>query len=96
VEISMFKTILVPIDMAHAVEGKANIDIAAQHAAAGAKIILLNVVEEIPTWAAAELPTNLIPESLSRAKVELSAIATATGQTLEVEVRDGQIGRAHV
>ena len=58
----MFKTILVPIDMAHVAEGKANIDIAAQHAAAGAKIILLNVVEEIPGWAAAELPSNLIPD----------------------------------
>ncbi|MFT5506879.1 MAG: hypothetical protein ACI8XC_004607, partial [Gammaproteobacteria bacterium] len=36
----MFKTILVPIDMAHVVEGKTNIDIAAQHASEGAKIIL--------------------------------------------------------
>ena len=86
----MFKTILVPIDMAHVVEGKANIELAAQHAAAGAKIILLNVVEEIPAWAAAELPNNLIPESRSRAKAELGAIATATGQELEVEVRDGR------
>jgi len=86
----MFKTILVPIDMAHAAEGKANIDIAAQHSAAGARIILLNVVEEIPTWAAAELPANLIPDSLSRAKGELGAIAKATGQDLEVEVRDGR------
>mgnify|MGYP001240614182 CR=1 FL=1 len=50
----MFKTILVPIDMAHVAEGKAIIDIAAQHGAAGAKIILLNVAEEIPGWAAAE------------------------------------------
>ena len=86
----MFKTILVPIDMAHVAEGKANIDIAAQHAAAGAKIILLNVVEEIPIWAAAELPANLIPDSLSRAKKELSTIANATGQKLEVDVRDGR------
>jgi nucleotide-binding universal stress UspA family protein len=86
----MFKTILVPIDMAHVAEGKTNIDIAAQHAAAGARIILLNVVEEIPTWAAAELPANLIPDSLSRAKKELSDIANATGQKLEVDVRDGR------
>jgi len=86
----MFKTILVPIDMAHVAEGKSNIDIAAQHAAAGAKIILLNVVEEIPTWAAAELPANLVPDSLSRAKKELRAIANATGQELEVDVRDGR------
>ena len=44
----MYKTILVPIDMSHLAEGKANIDLAAQHAATGARIILLNVVEEIP------------------------------------------------
>ena len=86
----MFNKILVPIDMAHVAEGKSNIDIAAQHAAAGAKIILLNVVEEIPTWAAAELPANLVPDSLSRAKKELRAIANATGQELEVDVRDGR------
>ncbi len=59
----MYKTILVPIDMGHVVEGKANINLAAQHAADGAKIILLNVVEEIPTWAAAQLPADIIEDS---------------------------------
>ena len=85
----MFKTILVPIDMAHVVEGKANIDIAAQHASAGAKIILLNVVEEIPTWAAAELPANLVGDSMKRAQSELKAIANTTGMSMEVVIRSG-------
>jgi nucleotide-binding universal stress UspA family protein len=85
----MFKTILVPIDMAHVVEGKANIDIAAQHASSGAKIILLNVVEEIPTWAAAELPTNLVGDSMKRAQAELKAIANTTGMSMEVIIRSG-------
>ena len=85
----MFKTILVPIDMAHVVEGKANIDIAAQHASAGAKIILLNVVEEIPTWAAAELPANLVGDSMKRAQAELKAIANTTGMSMEVVIRSG-------
>ena len=85
----MFKTILVPIDMAHIVEGKANIDIAAQHASAGAKIILLNVVEEIPTWAAAELPANLVGDSMKRAQAELKAIANTTGMSMEVVIRSG-------
>ena len=86
----MFKTILVPIDMAHVAEGKANIHLAAQHAEAGAKIILLNVVEEIPGWAAAELPANLIETSQTRAKSELTAIAKASGMEVEAEVRSGR------
>ena len=85
----MFKTILVPIDMAHVAEGKVNIDIAAEHGASGAKIILLNVVEQIPGWAAAELPANLLERSRTKVKADLQAIATASGQAMDVEVRDG-------
>jgi len=85
----MYSTILVPIDMAHVAEGKANIDLAAQHAAAGAKIILLNVVEDIPNWAAVELPAGLIDQSIESAQSELKAIATAAGMKMEIEVRTG-------
>ena len=85
----MYKTILVPIDMAHVAEGKANIDLATQHAAAGANIILLNVVEDIPNWAAVELPAGLIDKSLHYSQSELKAIVEATGMKMDVEVRTG-------
>ena len=85
----MYKTILVPIDMGHVVEGKANINLAAQHAADGAKIILLNVVEEIPTLAAAQLPANIIEDSFEIVRAEMKAIANASGMKLDVEVRAG-------
>ncbi len=85
----MFKTILVPIDMAHVAEGKVNIDIAAKQAEAGAKIILLNVIEDIPTWAAVELPANLVETSLQTARDELQAIANASDMPMEAEVRAG-------
>jgi nucleotide-binding universal stress UspA family protein len=85
----MFDTILIPIDMAHVVAGKANIDIAAQQASSGAKIILLNVVEDIPNWAAAELPSKLVDDSVQQAQTELKAIAGATGMQMDVEVRAG-------
>jgi len=85
----MYKTILVPIDMAHVAEGKANIDLASQHAAAGASIILLNVVEEIPNWAAVELPSGLLDKSIHSSQSELKAIAAATGMKMKVEVRTG-------
>jgi universal stress protein F len=85
----MYKTILVPIDMSHIAEGKANIDLAAEHAAAGASIILLNVVEEVPNWAAVELPAGLLDKSLEASQSELKAIAAAAGLSVEVDVRTG-------
>ena len=87
--VNMYKTILVPIDMSHVVEGKANINLAAQHAADGAKIILLNVVEEIPTWAAAQLPADIIDQSFDAVRNDMKAIANASGMKMEVEVRAG-------
>ncbi len=85
----MSNTILVPIDMAHIAEGKATIDIAVKQAEAGSRIILLNVVEDIPTWAAVELPINLIDTSLQAARNELQAIANASSIPMEAEARTG-------
>jgi nucleotide-binding universal stress UspA family protein len=85
----MYKKILVPIDMAHAAEGKKNIGDAIERAAEDAKIILLYVVEEIPNWAAISLPANLIDNSLTEARDELKAIANATGRKMDIEVRTG-------
>ncbi|MDH3760485.1 MAG: universal stress protein [Gammaproteobacteria bacterium] len=85
----MYKTILVPIDMAHVAEGKAIIDVAIDHASEGARIILLYVVEEVPNWAAISIPTEIIDKSLKAAHDELKAIANAAGRRMEVEVRSG-------
>ncbi len=85
----MYKKILVAIDMGHVAEGKTIIDIAAAHAAEGAEIILLNVVEEIPNWAAVELPADITKKSLETSQQDLKAIATASGMKMKVEVRLG-------
>ena len=85
----MYKTILVPLDMAHVVEGRAILDLAARHAADGATIILLNVVEDIPGWAAAELPAGLLENSQTSAREELKKLASSSGTSMEVEVRTG-------
>ena len=86
----MYKTILVPIDMAHVAEGKAILDVAAEHLADGSKIILLNVVEDIPNWAAAEIPKEIMDRSLTYAENELAGIAKASGLKMETMVRKGQ------
>ena len=86
----MYKTILVPIDMAHVVEGKSIIDVAIEHAAEDAKIILLNVVEEIPNLIESQLPADIIAKSLEKATKKLKAIANASGKSMEVAVRTGR------
>ena len=85
----MYKTILVPIEMGHLEAGKKTIDIAVEHAAEGAKIILLNVVEEVPNWAAINLPADLVDKNIASSRDELKAIATASGLKMSVEVRTG-------
>ena len=86
----MYKTILVPIEMAHVAEGKAIIDVAAEHVSDGAKIILLNVVEDIPSWAAAQIPKDVMDRSQQYAEDELKGIANSSGMKLETLVRRGQ------
>ncbi|WP_313950874.1 universal stress protein [Accumulibacter sp.] len=85
----MYKTILVPIDMAHVAAGKANVHLAARYGAEGAKIILLNVVEDIPNWAAIDLPAGLLEKSVESTQAELKAIAEASGMHMDVAVRTG-------
>ena len=85
----MYKTILVPIDLAHVAEGKAILDVAAKQADEGAKIILLNVIEEIPTWAAAEIPKDIIDRSTENVRSEIEGIANASGMKMDTEIRSG-------
>lgn len=86
----MYKTILVPIDIANADKGKAMIDVATTHAGKGTQIILLNVVEEIPNWAAAEIPEGILDKSYQTSVEEMNAIAKSSGIDMEVEVRMGR------
>ena len=59
----MYKTILVPIDMAHVEKGKAMIDIAIAQRGEDTQIILLNVVEGIPAWDTSQLPGGIFDQS---------------------------------
>ena len=85
----MYKTILVPIDIANLDKGKSMIDVATVHAGKDTQIILLNVVEEIPNWAAAEIPEAILDKSRQISDEEMNAIAKASGIDMDVEVRMG-------
>ena len=85
----MFKTILVPIEIGNASDANNTINIAAANGNEDTRIILLNVVEEIPKWAAVELPEGLQKKSVLNSQQELSNIASASSAKTEVEVRVG-------
>lgn len=85
----MYKTILVPIDMAHVAEGGKIVDIAKSHADNGAKIILLYVVEEIPNWAASAIPAGIIDKSKEESRQLLETLAESSGPNVEARIRSG-------
>ena len=85
----MYKTILVPIDMAHIEKGKAMVDIATAQGNKDTQTILLNVVEEIPAWVASQLPSGMLDESRQYALEKLKAIADTANINVDVEVRAG-------
>jgi len=85
----MHNTILVPVDIAHLKEGKATVDNALANAGENSTVVLLNVIEDIPSWAAAQLPRGTIDKSKEVAYKELNSIAQSYSVPVEVEIRMG-------
>ena len=85
----MYKTILVPIEMSHIDVGKSMIEIARKHSDKETRIILLNVIEDIPNWAAAGLPKDILEKSRKSTTEEIKALANATSIRADVEIRSG-------
>ena len=85
----MYKNILVPIDLAHLNEGRNTLEIARANLEPGGNVTLLNVVEDIPKWAAAQLPKGTMEHSMQRAKEQLKAICEKCEGMADYEVRTG-------
>ena len=86
----MYKTIIVPIDLGHTEKGKAMIDTAAKLIDKGGRIIVVNIVEEIPGFVVAQLPEGVLRKSSENAASELKDMVSAAGVDTEVEVRTGR------
>ena len=85
----MYKTILVPIDLAHVEQGKPMIDVAKALADKGAAIILVYVVEDVPARVTAELPSGAHKKILEHAQSELDAMASLAGLEVDAVIREG-------
>jgi nucleotide-binding universal stress UspA family protein len=85
----MYKSIIVAIDISHGELGRGLLEKAVRLLDDGGQIRLLHVLEEIPSYIAAEMPTDLSTKRSAEARVELKALAQAMDLTAEVEVRMG-------
>ncbi|MEM8878307.1 MAG: universal stress protein [Pseudomonadota bacterium] len=86
----MFKSILVPIDLADPERGKASIAVARSVAGSDAKIRLVSILEDVPSFVAAEIPKGVSQTIRETAEADLKAIATAAGlKAGDAEVHTG-------
>lgn len=85
----MDKCILIAVDLANSAKVDALIDHAAVYDDSQCSIILLNVVEDIPSWAAVELPRGIREKSEQSAREKLEALAASCSVDVAVEVRVG-------
>ena len=85
----MYKSIIVAIDLGHGEAGQGLIGKAIQLLDAGGTIRLLNVIEEVPSYIAAELPADLSDRRKADARVQLGVMAPKGDAAFEIEVRSG-------
>jgi len=85
----MYNTIIVPVDMAHRDRAEIMLDIVRKLGTKDVKVILVNIVEDIPTYIAAELPKGMLAKSRQDAEAELEAVAKASGLNVQVKVEAG-------
>lgn len=85
----MFKTILLPVDVAHLDEGHKTLEFALEIMSPDTAIIFLYVMEDIPNWTDIDLPKNFMEDSMQTARKALESIAESTDINTHIEVRTG-------
>jgi len=85
----MYKHIIVAVDLSHGEAGKGLLDKAIQLVDQGGTIRLLHVLEDVPSYIAAELPRDLNDRREAEAKVELGLLSGGVSASVESEVRTG-------
>ena len=85
----MFKTILLPVDVAHLDEGHKSLEVALKIMSPDTELILFYVMEDIPNWTDLDLPANFKENSMQSARKSLESIAETTDKKIQIEVRTG-------
>ncbi len=85
----MYKKIIVAVDIGHGDLGRALLGKAVQLLDKGGEVRLLHVLEEIPAYVAAEMPSDLKGRREAEARMELKSLAQSVDAKAEFEVRTG-------
>lgn len=85
----MYKNIVVAVDLSHGEAGKALLARAAGLVDEGGVIRVLNVLEDVPAYIAAELPIDVHQRRTAEAKVELGVLVKDSGIDAVADVRQG-------
>lgn len=88
----MYKTILVPVDMANSEKADEMIAVAKQLSDEETQLILLNVVYSIPAYTPVDLTSDYFEIAKTEAKANLSKIAGKSDLNTQVEIH---VGDAH-
>ncbi len=90
----MYNTVLVPVDLLHKERVAPMVETAKLLAGGDAKIILANIVEDIPAYVAAQIPSDVLEESETNSRAELESVAKASGLAAEIVVLRGHAGNS--
>lgn len=85
----MYKTILVPVQLANEAHDKELIGLARKLGGKSARIIIAHVIEQVPTYVEANLPVGLLDESKTAARREVETLAKSTDPAAKADVRTG-------
>lgn len=86
----MFQTILVPVALSDIDKATPMLDAARQLGGENARVVLMSVVENVPTYVATELPGGFMDKAKQNAHDSLAKIAQDAGLQVEIVVRSGQ------
>jgi len=89
----MYKKIVVPVDMGQIERGEKILAKALALLDAGGEILLVNVVETVPSYITIDLPIDFIDVSVKDADVKLAELDTRLGAKARKIVRTGSPAR---
>ena len=86
----MYNRILVPIAIEHISHASASLDVARQLLKSGGEITLLNVIEDIPTFAQSYIPEGTLEANAAEAVKAMDALAHEIGHNYSASVLHGK------
>lgn len=89
----MYRKIIVPVDLAAPDKGERILKKAAALLDDGGEIVLVNVVEDLPNYLAAELPDGLVDNAVREGQGVLTHLRTRLNIPARIEIRGGAPAR---